>query len=31
MNNSKPDRGIGRSLIEAMNQNREVVMSLKAL
>ena len=26
---SKPDRGIVRSLVEVMNQNREVVMSLK--
>jgi acyl dehydratase len=28
---SKPDRGIVRSLVEVMNQNREVVMSLKPL
>jgi acyl dehydratase len=28
---SKPDRGTVRSLVEVMNQNREVVMSLKPL
>jgi acyl dehydratase len=28
---SKPDRGIVRSLVEVMNQNKEVVMSLKTL
>jgi acyl dehydratase len=28
---SKPDRGMVRSLIEVLNQNREVVMSLKAM
>lgn len=28
---SKPDRGIVRTLIEVLNQNDEVVMSLKAL
>ena len=28
---SKPDRGIVHSLIEVMNQNREVVMSMKAV
>jgi len=28
---SKPDRGLVRSLIEALNQNREVVMSMKAM
>lgn len=28
---SKPDRGIVQSLIEVMNQNREVVMSMKAI
>jgi acyl dehydratase len=28
---SKPDRGIVRSFIEVMNQNREVVMSMKAV
>ncbi len=27
---SKPDRGIVRSLVEVMNQNREIVMSVKA-
>ena len=27
---SKPDRGIVRSFIEAMNQDREIVMNLKA-
>ena len=26
---SKPDRGVVHSFIEVMNQNREVVMSLK--
>jgi hypothetical protein len=26
---SKPDRGIVRSFVEVLNQNREVVMSLK--
>jgi acyl dehydratase len=29
--NSKADRGIVRSFIEAMNQDREIVMSLKAV
>jgi acyl dehydratase len=28
---SKPDRGIVRSFIEVINQNREVVMSMKAI
>ena len=28
---SKPDRGIVHSLIEVMNQNRDVVMSMKAV
>jgi len=28
---SKPDRGMVRSLVEALNQNGEVVMSLKAM
>ena len=28
---SKPDRGMVRSLIEVLNQDREVVMSLKAM
>ena len=28
---SKPDRGIFRSFIEVLNQNREVVMSLKSV
>jgi len=28
---SKPDRGMVRSLVEVLNQNREVVMSLKAM
>ena len=28
---SKPDRGIVRSFIEVINQNREVVMSIKAI
>jgi acyl dehydratase len=28
---SKPDRGIVHSFVEVMNQNREVVMSLKAV
>ena len=28
---SKPDRGIVRSFIEVINQNREVVMSMKAV
>lgn len=28
---SKPDRGMVRSFIEVLNQNREVVMSLKAM
>ncbi len=28
---SKPDRGLVRSFIEVLNQNREVVMSLKAM
>lgn len=28
---SKPDRGIVRSFIEVINQNREVVMSMKAM
>jgi acyl dehydratase len=28
---SKPDRGIVRSLVEVMNQKREIVMSLKPL
>ena len=28
---SKPDRGMVRSLIEVLNQNREVVMSLQAI
>jgi acyl dehydratase len=28
---SRPDRGIVRSFIEVLNQNREVVMSLKAV
>ena len=28
---SKPDRGIVQSLIEVMNQNRDVVMSMKAV
>jgi acyl dehydratase len=28
---SKPDRGIVRSLVEVMNQKKEVVMSLKAM
>ena len=28
---SKPDRGTVRTLVEVMNQNKEVVMSLKAL
>jgi acyl dehydratase len=27
---SRPDRGIVRSQVEVMNQNREIVMSLKA-
>jgi acyl dehydratase len=26
---SKPDRGIVRSFVEVMNQNREIVMSVK--
>jgi acyl dehydratase len=26
---SKPDRGIVRSFVEVLNQNREVVMSVK--
>jgi acyl dehydratase len=29
VSDSKPDRGIVRSLVEVLNQNREVVMSLK--
>lgn len=29
LSNSKPDRGIVRSFVEVLNQNREVVMSLK--
>jgi acyl dehydratase len=29
LSDSKPDRGIVRSLVEVLNQNREVVMSLK--
>jgi acyl dehydratase len=29
--NSKPDRGIVRSFIEVLNQNREVVLSMSAL
>ena len=28
---SKPDRGLVRTLVEVLNQNREVVMSLKAM
>jgi acyl dehydratase len=28
---SKPDRGVVRSLVEVLNQNREVVMTLKPL
>jgi acyl dehydratase len=28
---SKPDRGMVRSFIEVINQNREVVMSMKAV
>jgi acyl dehydratase len=28
---SKPDRGLIRTLVEVLNQNREVVMSLKAM
>jgi acyl dehydratase len=28
---SKPDRGVVRSLCEVLNQNREVVMSLKGV
>jgi acyl dehydratase len=28
---SKPDRGMVRSLVEVLNQNREVVMSLQAM
>jgi acyl dehydratase len=28
---SKPDRGIVHSFIEVLNQNREVVMSMKAV
>jgi acyl dehydratase len=28
---SKPDRGIVRTLVEVLNQNREVVMSFKAI
>jgi len=28
---SKPDRGVVRSLVEVMNQKKEVVMSLKAM
>jgi acyl dehydratase len=28
---SKPDRGVVRTLFEVLNQNREVVMSLKAM
>lgn len=28
---SKPDRGVVRSLVEALNQRKEVVMSLKAM
>ena len=28
---SKPDRGMVRSLVEVLNQDREVVMSLKAM
>ncbi|MGA2226900.1 MAG: MaoC family dehydratase [Syntrophobacteraceae bacterium] len=29
--NSKPDRGVVRSFIEVINQNREVVLTLKAI
>ncbi|MFQ5903406.1 MAG: MaoC family dehydratase [Candidatus Binatia bacterium] len=31
LSSSKPDRGIVRSFIEVLNQNREVVMSLKTV
>lgn len=31
LSSSKPDRGIVRSFVEVLNQNREVVMSLKSV
>ncbi len=31
LSGSKPDRGIVRSFVEVLNQNREVVMSLKSV